>query len=397
MHLTSLELENFRIYRRAALALAPGVTLVWGENGQGKTTLLEAIYYLSRISTPHTAIAADLLNWEASGAPVPFARLRGEVQRGGQRLRLEAVLQQEPSVDSSAPRLRRHLRLDGAPKRVQDFRGRLQTVLFSPQDLDIIAGSPSRRRRFLDELCPQIPQLQPGYAQALRRYTQALRQRNHLLKRLRAGRDDARQLDHWDALLSQAGAWLIQQRLHLTARLATLAARLHEHLAPPGQAFVLRYRSSFSLPVWQSRLAEQASLPDLSLLQQSFLEALDRRRSVEIERALTLTGPHRDDLVCLLDDRDLTRFGSRGQQRTAALTLKLAEAALLEEAAGEPPVLLLDDVFSELDQGRRDRLLPALHPWEQIVVTTTDFSGLPTTLTDHCPRVAVGGGRLAKA
>lgn len=392
MYLTRLELENFRNYVRADLPLGRGVTLIWGANGHGKTTLLEAVHYLSRAASPLGAPTPELIRWAALEDPLPYARLRAELHTRRNQTIVEAVVQQEHRPGGT--RIRRRLKLDGLPRRVQDWRGLLQAVLFAPQDLEILSGPPSRRRRFLDET---LAQLEPPLTAIQRRYAHALRQRNHLLKRLRAGRDDPRQLGHWDALLTQAGVLIIQHRLQLTARLAAFGGQLHEQLAPPEQRFTLRYRSSFALPPWQSRLAEDAPTPDLSHLTQTFLETLDRRRPVEVARAVTLTGPHRDDLACLLDDRDLTRFGSRGQQRTAALTLKLAEATLLAQAAGEPPVLLLDDVFSELDETRRRLLLERLPSWEQVLITTTDFSGLETTFVGQSARVRVEEGRLTLA
>lgn len=394
MLLSRLELDYFRNYRRLRLELAPGSTLLVGGNAQGKTNLLEAVYYLSRGHPPSAAPAAELVSWAApEELPVPFARVLAQLQGGAGACTLEAVLQLQPG-EGSPRRVRRRLRVDGVARRLSEFRGRLLTVLFAPQDLDLVSGAASLRRRFLDDL---LTQLRPPALEWQGRYAGALRQRNRLLKLLRAQRGDARQLEQWDALLSQAGAALLYERLGLAGRLAAPAAELHQRLSAPGQSLALRYRASFSLPPWQSRLGQQEALPSLAELQQAFLTALDRRRALEIQRGMTLTGPHRDDLLLLLAGRELSRFGSRGQQRTAALALKLAEAHLLAAERGQPPILLLDDVFSELDAARRERVLASLPRWEQVLLTATDTTGLPQRLLQESAVAAVQDGQVLPA
>ena len=381
MRLTHLSLHNVRNYVRLDLDLQPGVTVLVGDNAQGKTNLLEAIYYLATSRSPHAGSDRELVNWLAvEREPLPYARFVGRVARGEDEIGIEITLTRQAN---NGPRYRKQIRLNGVPRRGMDLLGQLMVVLFLPDDIALVSGSPAGRRRYLDVMLCQID---PVYCRNLARYNQVVGQRNALLRDLRERGGDPGQLVFWDQRLVEHGALLIARRQDALVALGELAWAIHSDLTGGTEHLQLRYRPSVEI---EGREGVEA-------VGVAFQEQLQARRQREIPAGVTLVGPHRDDVRFLIDDVDAGIYGSRGQQRTAALALKLAEVGLMQAETGEYPVLLLDDVLSELDAQRRRFLLEWLDNGpEQAVLTTTDLHSLPPAFLHRCQTWRVEMGRLS--
>ena len=366
MYIRHLSLTNFRNYTRLELALPARVVLLHGANAQGKTNLLEAIYYLATSRSPQTVTDRELINWIADQEEmVPYARLTTEVMRAGRSRQIEIVLQKEPvgGGDPSSEdrmRLRKQIRVDKAKRRALDLVGQVNVVLFMPQDMALVDGPPSGRRRYLDvALC----QVDPAYCRALSRYNRVLAERNALLRQWHERRSDPDELTYWNEQLVDHGATIILRRRDAVAELDRRVARLHQQLSGGVERLCLVYEST--VPVGEE--------DDLDSLGDTYRTELKRQRRQEFDRGVTLVGPHRDEVRFLVNDRiDLGRFGSRGQQRTAVVALKLAEVDWMRQRTGEWPILLLDEVLAELDAERRDFLLAQVNGVEQAIITSTD-------------------------
>jgi DNA replication and repair protein RecF len=382
MRLTHLSLHNFRNYVRLDLDPPPGVTVLLGDNAQGKTNLLEAIYYLATSRSPHAGAERELVNWLAvEREPLPYARLVGRVVREGSELTVEITLTQQAN---NGTRYRKQIRLNGVPRRAMDLLGQLNVVLFLPEDIALVYGSPSRRRRYLNAtLC----QIDAPYCRALARYSQIVTQRNALLRNLRERGGDPAELDFWDQQLVEYGARLVARRGEALLVLDELAHAIHSELTEGAERLHLRYVPSVDL----DGQGEGAKIETM------FEAQLRTLRPREIAAGVTLVGPHRDEVRFLINDVDAGVYGSRGQQRTAALALKLAEVDLMRRETGEHPVLLLDDVLSELDAHRRRFLLHFLSGGpQQAIITTSDLYTLPETFLQRCQLWYVHMGQLSK-
>ncbi|WP_129841450.1 DNA replication/repair protein RecF [Streptomyces sp. RFCAC02] len=373
MHVTHLSLADFRSYPRAEVELGPGVSSFIGPNGQGKTNLVEAVGYLATLGSHRVASDAPLVRMGAERAVV-----RASVTEGGRQQLVE--LEINPGRANRA-RLNR-----SAQVRPRDVLGVVRTVLFAPEDLHLVKGDPGERRRFLDEL---VTARAPRLAGVRADYDRVLKQRNTLLKsaamaRRHGGRGaDLTTLDIWDQHLARSGAELLAQRLALVAALRPLTDKAYEELAPGGGPAGLAYRSSAGEAV-----EEGASRDELYA---ALLGALGEARAQEIERGVTLAGPHRDDLVLRLGDLPAKGYASHGESWSFALALRLAAFGLLREE-GPEPVLVLDDVFAELDGRRRERLAELVAPGEQVLVTAAVPEDVPAGLTGS--RYAVAEGRV---
>lgn len=383
MHLSHLSLHNFRNYVRLGLDLSPGVTLLIGDNAQGKTNLLESIYFLATSRSPHAGADRELINWlTAEQEPLPYARLVGRVARGASDLTIEITLTQQANNGS---RYRKQVRLNGVAKRAMDLLGQLNVVLFLPEDIALISGSPSGRRRYLDAtLC----QIDIAYCRALSRYNQIVTQRNALLRDLRERGGDSSQLAFWDERLVEHGSCLVARRQTALLALDELAHAVHNKLTDRAERLHLCYMPSVEIEDQEA----------LESIRSTFHRQVRALRPREIAAGMTLIGPHRDEVRFLIDDVDAGVYGSRGQQRTAALALKLAEVDLMRRETGERPVLLLDDVLSELDAHRRHFLLHYLDDGpQQAVITTTELHALPEAFLQNCHLLRVHQGLLSKA
>jgi DNA replication and repair protein RecF len=377
MHLTHLSLTNFRAFARLDMDVPRRVLLLVGENAQGKTSLLEAIYYLATFTSFHAHSDRQLINFVAAQEPLAVARLVAEYQRGSTSHHLEARLILETAVGNGLSRLRKEVLLDGVKRSLGEAIGHFNAVIFLPQMARILEGGPEERRRYLNLALSQVV---PGYAQALSEYSQALTQRNALLKQLAERGGDVDQLDFWDSVLSQRGAQIILARVHAVQELETQAARIHQRLTRSDEILRLVYQPSYDpLPSPSGQYALPINAPvdrsgrDYEEIREGFAKRLKALRHEEIARGLTTIGPHRDELRMLVNGIDLGDYGSRGQMRTALLALKLAEVNWMKERTGHWPVLLLDEILAELDAQRRSNLLDGLSNGEQAVLTTTDL------------------------
>ena len=374
MHLQHLALTNFRNYRHFEAAFPPGAIILCGRNGQGKTSLLEAVHYLTAAHSPQAATDRQLLHWDAArNDSNPYLKIAAEVAAAGGVRKLEVRLELgQPSGAAGEPRLRKTVLLNGAKKRVSDIAGVVNAVLFLPQDMALIEGGPGGRRNYLDAtLC----QVDAAYAAALAAYTRVLAQRNALLKALHDRRSNgAAQLEFWDGQLCLHGAQLLARRVLAIAEIQTHAAPLHRELAGGSAQLRLDYRPSYAaVPLQPGMFAEAApAQPGVEEISAGMLVRLRALRAAETARGTTLIGPHRDELRFMEDGVDLGLYGSRGQGRTAVLALKLAQMAWMHTRTGEWPILLLDEVLAELDQQRRSQLLRHVTGAEQLLLTTAD-------------------------
>ena len=362
MHVTHLSLADFRSYVELELPLDGGVTALVGPNGQGKTNLVEAVGYVATLGSHRVATDAPLIRLGAQRAVV-----RAAVSRGGRPQLVELEI-----VNGAANRAR----LNRAPcPRPRDVLGVLRSVLFAPEDLALVKGDPDGRRRFLDDL---LVARAPRFAGVRSDYERVVKQRNALLKAIKAGRGDVRTLDVWDDQLATVGAELLAGRVYLTHQLAPHVAHAYAELAGSGQEAAIAYRSTLGEDV-----GDQPQ-PGRDLLRGLLLEALSRRRPAELERVVSLVGPHRDELAVQLGPFPAKGFASHGESWSLALALRLASYQLLRADTGADgdgePVLVLDDVFAELDTGRRDRLAALVAGAEQVLVTAAVPQDVPEAL-----------------
>ncbi len=389
MHLAHLSLSNVRSFRRLELPLGPGRHLVAGENGEGKSNLLEAVQMLATARTLRSGTDLDLIAWDSLAEdPMPAARLEAAVNTAAGRKTLEIAVVAQKTVAGVRPtKASRRFRVNGVARRASDLIGQLRVVMFSADDLDIIAGAPALRRRYMDIT---ISQFDPAYLRALQRYQRVLEQRNSLLRTLQGRRGRANELDFWDEELAAAGALIVNRRAEAIRDLALSAHDRYAELAP-GESEDLEICYEPRLP---GDLPEAAREHDLA---ERYQAAIVAERGEDVRRGVTRWGPHRDDIRFLIGGHHAGNSASRGQQRTAALALRLAEVDLSTERSGDPPVLLLDDILSELDAGRRERILGAAYHVDQVLITTPDIDRPSADELPEATRYRLAGGVLTVA
>lgn len=339
MRIERLRLRSFRNYEQADVRPAPGVTVLYGENAQGKTNLMEAVHLCCVGRSHRTSRDRELVRWGESEAYV-----QADVRRSDGAHQIGVALY--PNEQK-----KKKITLNGEPvRRIGELMGQVNAVLFSPEDLRLVKDGPEGRRRFLDM---EISQLQPAYFYALQRYARALSQRNGLLRELQIQRSDAlfSTLEEWDAMLAKCGAEILKKRAQYLLQLEEKAEEIHETLSGGREKLKLRYVGCD---------ADETGL--VCLLRAS--------REEDCRRGFTSVGPHRDDYKIIINGKDARAFASQGQQRTAALSLKLAEIDVMREETNEAPVLLLDDVMSELDVSRRRMLLTRIGGVQTIITCT---------------------------
>ncbi len=382
MHVVHLTLHDFRSYAAAEVALGRGVTSFVGRNGQGKTNLVEAVDYIARLSSHRVSSDAPLVR-----AGTDQAVIRAAVVRDDRQALLEVEI--NPGRSNRA-------RINRSPlPRARDLLGMVRTVLFSPEDLTLVKGDPSDRRRFLDDL---LVQRAPRYAGVRSDYDRVLKQRNSLLKTAglarRGGAGSSRgesaltTLGVWDSHLARAGSELLGARIALVEDLKPLVATAYEAVARGARRddASLAYKPSFELPVLDPRS------PDRALLAEALLAEVERRRDDEIDRGISLVGPHRDELQLGLGTLPVKGYASHGESWSFALALRLASYDLLR-SDGDDPILILDDVFAELDSERRDRLAELVAGAEQVLVTAAVPEDVPAALRGT--RIDVVDGQVA--
>ena len=360
MKFTSLSLKHFRNYTALDFKPSEGITVLYGANGSGKTNLLESMHLLSIGRSHRTSVDREMI---AEDADVAFIRGRTQRLDGKHDLEVRLYPLEKPQ---------KRVLIQGKPaQRIADMMGHATTVMFAPEDLRIVRDGPAVRRRFIDM---QLSQIRPSYVKALRRYLSTLEKRNALLKhnKLHPADDFDRQLDAWDEQLAGAAVYIVEPRRWFLEELSRHAAAQYAAIADdPNEVFSLRYTGPLATTATPYR---------------DMLSALKRSRADDAKRLFTTFGPHRDDLSLLLSGKDLRAFGSQGQVRTAVLSMKLGELALIENEMGELPTLLLDDVFSELDHQRRNALLQSTKG-VQTFITCTDKSDAAGAQADAFYRV----------
>ena len=361
------------------------MTLVSGANGHGKSNLLEAVYMLAVARSPRASSDRELVR-HAERRAASYTRVAARLRVGDESLRVQIDLaRQGARPDDDAPGegpLQKRIRVNGVDRRASELVGRLNAVLFTASDLDFIYGPPSARRRYLDIL---ISQLDREYLRALQRYQHVVRQRNQLLRMVRDGRSRPDELDFWNQELVGEGQRITRSRAEAVRMLSALAAPSHERLAG-GESLELAYRPSVD--------AGDAETADA--VTDAFRRAIADRLDQEIAQGVTLAGPHRDEVSVLANGASAASYASRGQVRTAALAVKLAEAAHIAERRGQQPVLLLDDVLSELDAARRAHVLAVIAGYEQCIISTADPDTIEPRFAARAYRYVVERGRIRR-
>ncbi|MDN7228563.1 DNA replication/repair protein RecF [Planococcus liqunii] len=350
MWIDRLELRDYRNYETLDLSFSPEINVFIGENAQGKTNIMESLYVLSMAKSHRTTNDKELIRWNAD-----YGKIKGDVFRKYGKLPLEITLSKKGKKAKV-----NHLE----QRRLSDYIGQLNVVMFAPEDLNLVKGSPQIRRRFIDM---EIGQISPVYLHDLLTYQKLLKQRNHILKQ-NYGKQAINDVmfDVYTEQFIEAAVKIIQKRYQFMELLQKWAEPIHHGISRGLEQLQICYQPISGLkPEWTP--TEMASF-----LEQKLAEVRKR----EIERGLTLVGPHRDELQFLVNGYDVQTYGSQGQQRTTALSLKLAEIELIKQEVGEAPVLLLDDVLSELDDYRQSHLLNTIHGSVQTFVTTTNVDGI---------------------
>ncbi|TLS35124.1 DNA replication/repair protein RecF [Pseudalkalibacillus caeni] len=368
MHLNELRLTNYRNYKKMELSFENKINVFLGENAQGKTNVMEAIYVLAMANSHRTSRDKELIKWDEE-----YAKIEGRIEKKTGSLSLQLVISQQGKKAKV-----NHLE----QKKLSEYIGALNVVMFAPEDLNLVKGSPGVRRRFIDM---EIGQVQPVYLYHLGQYIKLLQQRNSLLKNMRNSSQEKMIMMEilTDQLVEQA-ANVIIRRFRFIELLQEWAEPIHRGISRNLEELKIQYNPS----------AEVSETMDLSKIVEAYKQKFDKIKDREIERGVTLAGPHRDDLSFFVNGKDVQTFGSQGQQRTTALSLKLAEIELIKGEVGEYPLLLLDDVLSELDDFRQSHLLNTIQGRVQTFVTTTSVEGIHHSTLDKASMFEVKQGEI---
>lgn len=389
MMIDHLSARNFRNYARLDITIAPGATLFYGPNAAGKTSILEAVYLLAMSRSPRTHTDRELIYWQAEQSPeLPAtARVSGHIQRRHGATTLEVIIQARGThtdPGSAGGTATKVLRVDKKPVKASELLGFLRVVFFAPTDLELLTGAPSERRRWLDAM---LSQLDYPYLHALNHYQKVLLQRNSLLRKWREQgripRNHSTELAFWDEQLATHATTIMHQRINACRELTALAQPIYHAIAQHTTPLLIRYIPN--IPVDAEGNTSQHDV--LTYIQQHHQE--------DLARGQTTCGPHRDDVMVIDGTIDLGAFGSRGQQRSGVMALKLAEVALMHQRTGELPVLLLDDVLSELDMHRRHQLLTYMaNPHQQTLLTATGIDDFDAAFLRNAHLVRVDNGHV---
>lgn len=356
MFVKKLELSGFRNYKSEEFEFLPGTNILYGNNAQGKTNALEALYLFSIGKSFRTQQDRELINFDES-----YTRLRVEFDDAVRTNEIEIAIRRDK---------KKQIKINEIPiSKMGDLIGKFCVILFSPDELNLTKGSPNARRKFLDIA---LSQMRPKYYHILRRYNKVLEQRNNLIKKLRITPDNTAKetLFVWNEKLAEYGMAIIEYRKNFVDKLYRFSKEIHREIS--GEEFEIRYKTAFAT-------------------KDEFKEKLDNSIDKEIEQGFTLYGPHRDDFDIYTDGKDLKTYGSQGQHRSAVLALKLAQADMVYEDMGEYPVLLLDDIMSELDSERRAYLVGKIKN-KQVIITCTDAD--ETGITDGANLIHIDNGKV---
>lgn len=370
MYLENIELKNFRNYEIVELSFSPSINVLIGENAQGKTNLIESIYFLAMSRSHRTSKDREMLMWDSD-----FSKVNGLLKKKSHSVPLEIVL----SKRGKQAKLN-HLE----QKKLSEYIGQLNVILFAPEDLSLVKGSPSVRRKFIDM---ELGQMNKIYLHHLAQYQRILKQRNQFLKQAKYNTNyDQVYLDVLTEQLAAEGAEVLFSRFRFVKQLNKWAQDVQADISNDKEILTIRYKTS-------SSATDEMSLEDIF---EGLKEDYASSKSQEIDQGTTTVGPHRDDLVFYVNDRNVQTYGSQGQQRTTALSLKLAEIELMHEITGEYPILLLDDVLSELDDSRQTHLLNSIQNKVQTFITTTSLDGVQMELLDDPLIFYVDNGEISK-
>ncbi len=402
MRITHLSLTNFRNYGRLEVDFSSGATLLHGDNAQGKTNLLEALYYLATTRSPHANHDGQLINWDAEQTfgPLVVGRLVADVETARAKRQIEIRLIREYK-NNGKPSFRREALINRRKVRLMDLLGQLQVVLFLPEDVQLITGSPAGRRRYVNiTLC----QIDSHYCRVLSQYNKVLEQRNAVLRQLAEGQSSLDVLAIFSEKLVGLGGQIFARRSLFFAAINRETQRIHyENLTQGRETLQVRYLPRFQAGQDGSDLDTAVAHAEWLAAHQTDVEAVTAKFAAELKtaqphdlaRGVTTVGPHRDDWYFWLNGRHLGHYGSRGQQRSAMLALKMAEINWMESNSGEPPVLLLDEVVAELDAQRRSLLLQYVQRVSQAILTATDPAMFPIEFLEQTRSMLVENGRVA--
>ncbi|MFD1850985.1 DNA replication/repair protein RecF [Oceanobacillus bengalensis] len=350
MHIEQLDLRNYRNYGKLNITFDDKINVIIGENAQGKTNLMEAIYVLAFTKSHRTSHEKELIQWDKE-----YAKIEGRVKKQNQKIPLEIII----STKGKKAKLNRL-----EQRRLSDYIGAINVVMFAPEDLTLVKGPPQIRRRFIDM---ELGQIQPTYIFHLAQYQKILKQRNHLLKEMQRRRsNDRTMLEVLTTQLSQHAAVILEKRFVFLDLLKKWAVPIHHSISRKLEKLEITYRATIEV-------SEEDNKEKINSI---YVTKFGEIQEKEIERGSTLIGPHRDDLLFYVNQKDVQTYGSQGQQRTTALSLKLAEIELINKEIGEYPILLLDDVLSELDDYRQSHLLNTIQGKVQTFVSTTSVDGI---------------------
>jgi len=348
MQVNKLQLINYRNYASYAIDFEEGLNFIIGKNAAGKTNILEAIYFLESGKSHRTGKYQELIKWNEA-----YSIIRAHIERLDRKVEIEASISRESG---------KQLKVNGIARRATQVKARpVLTVIFTPDHLKIVKESPEHRRMYIDEVLTKI---RADYAYWRQQYAKVMRQRNMLLKRVSAGRMKKDVIDYWDKQLVEAGLKILVARNNILKDIEGYASGAYERMSEGGTGLSLKYESQL--------LLEES----IDSLEKKYFEELEKKRKIEIERGVTLVGPHRDDIGIFLNDVDLRVYGSQGEQRSAALALKISELEIINDLVKDRPILLLDDVMSELDRSRRKALLNQVGEGVQVIVTSTNIAYL---------------------
>jgi len=369
LYIQNLTLSSYRNYERLDLQFENKVNVIIGENAQGKTNLMEAIYVLAMAKSHRTSNDKELIRWDED-----YAKIEGRVIKKNGSVPIQLVISKKGKKGKV-----NHIE----QQKLSQYVGAVNTIMFAPEDLNLVKGSPQVRRRFLDM---EIGQVSPVYLHDLSLYQKILSQRNHFLKQLQTRKQtDQTMLDVLTEQLTEFAAKVVMKRLQFVEQLEKWAQPIHSGISRGLEELTLKYHTSLHV----------SDSPDLSKMINSYQETFSKLRDKEIERGVSLSGPHRDDVLFYVNGRDVQTYGSQGQQRTTALSLKLAEIDLIQEEIGEYPILLLDDVLSELDDYRQSHLLHTIQGRVQTFVTTTSVDGIDHKTLNEAEIFRVENGTLS--
>lgn len=370
MYIQQLQLKNYRNYEQLEVSFENKVNVILGENAHGKTNMMESIYVLAMAKSHRTSIDKDLIRWDQD-----YAKIEGRVQKKNNSLPMELVVSKKGKKAKC-----NHLE----QKKLSQYIGNMNVVMFAPEDLHLVKGSPQVRRRFIDM---EIGQISPVYLHEVGQLNKILQQRNHYLKQLQTKKQtDITMLDILTEQFMDYAVKVISKRFQFIDLLQNWAIPIHKGISRELEMLKIKYKSTVDVSEEQ----------DLSKMLNIYENKYKQVKNREIERGTTLFGPHRDDLLFYVNEREVQTFGSQGQQRTTALSIKLAEIELIHQEIGEYPILLLDDVLSELDQHRQTHLLNTIQGKVQTFVTTTSVEGIDHQTLKEASTFFVKSGTLKK-